>query len=135
MYAFTDVAESYSDKICLSCTNAFQEITSHEVIINVRGKCEASLSITNRVNNLDVEYAPSTDAKFTFATDWSTVFVNQQPTFCKVNSCVLKDRKCISDYSGDRLSMSSSSPYQIQYVKNIENGYQEEICIQCSNGF
>jgi hypothetical protein len=64
---------------------------------------------------------------------WGTYFSNSNPNFCGISQCSLYEDDCTTAMS-DPISMDSSSPWDMKARKDIDAGYTQIICIECSNG-
>jgi len=49
-------------------------------------------------------------------------------------TCSLKNKGCVTTYSGTQLSMSSSMPFALTANNNVPLGYSETVCAYCTSG-
>ena len=66
---------------------------------------------------------------------YSTYFTVVEPgiTTCPLTSCKLKTPGCTALYSGNKLTIGTSTPWTVTAVQNVVNGYIEAFCIDCTN--
>ena len=71
----------------------------------------------------------------TLSLDLDTLFVNSDKTNCPILACSIKQEGCGLQYTGNKvLAVKESGTYEIRARQNIEEGYQETVCISCTNG-
>jgi len=80
-----------------------------------------------------LNYKPG-DAFHTLSFNWKKVFYNSDSSNCPVSSCKLLQKGCSGEYAGTNLKFEKVAPFDIKAKKNVEKGYDETVCISCTNG-
>lgn len=52
---------------------------------------------------------------------------------CPVTECKLMKPGCKLAYDGENIEMSSTSPFNLATKVNLNEGFDEKVCIVCSN--
>jgi len=65
---------------------------------------------------------------------WTDFMQNSDATNCGITSCLIKRPACNAAYVPGELSIAGSSPWAITANQNIQAGYTETICVECTNG-
>jgi hypothetical protein len=62
------------------------------------------------------------------------MFINLDSKNCPVTSCALMQKGCASAYTQGAVSVSASPAFELRAIKNKVSGYDQTICLKCSNG-
>ena len=62
---------------------------------------------------------------------WTTLFKNDDVDECPFTQCTLKTSNCKDQYSGSTFSITESTPWLISANRQILDGYEESVCVDC----
>ena len=132
----------FNDKLCIECTNGNakyprQTIQYDNYRISQPAKCHSDLTLA------DKEFKPvvinydglQNQVGKTIAPSFTSFFKNDDAEHCPVRSCVLLNKGCLTKYTKANIKMSSTTPWTISVGDDVQNGYTDETCVQCTNGW
>ena len=119
-----------AEKACLKCSN--ENDFSIEKVFEIKLNCSSYWSLNTAIS---IPSIPFGEAFQVFLADSTTLVTNSQPSLtpCAISQCTLQAADCTSAYSGSKLTMSSSSPFEVTGVGNEKYGWTEQACIKCVN--
>lgn len=134
IYASRSTVDGYKETFCVSCSNGFQEMVSHEITVTLWSKCLYKLK--DKVDAISIQNLSysSKESTVKVGSGVSSFFKNVDVDSCPVKSCDLMDEDCSKFYTGNNIILDRSTPFQMTAKVNIGLGYFETICLQCSNG-
>ena len=122
----------YTESICIKCQNSDQTITQDNFSVTQRSKCLTTLSAAQN---------PLGDQSFSYdsqpaevGSGYTSFFANSDEVNCPVTMCALKQQGCQASYEDGRVTVGSTSPFVIQTVRNIKSGFEDRVCVECTNG-
>jgi hypothetical protein len=78
--------------------------------------------------------------KYNIRKEWVTVgnglesfFDNIETDKCALTNCFLRQQGCGPRYTGDKIEMDTARPWSIKAKVNIKKGYDETVCVECTN--
>jgi hypothetical protein len=60
-------------------------------------------------------------------------FANIETDKCALTNCFMRVEGCGARYTGDNIKMSTSRPWSIAARVDIRRGYDETVCVECTN--
>ena len=64
--------------------------------------------------------------------DWATFFT-KAGAGCAVTSCIVMAAGCTAAYTGNKFTLTLTTPFAINAKKDVAGGYSETVCIKCTN--
>ena len=136
-----NILAGYDVTVCIECTNGVDTITLKNYRINqVINTCSADLSAaTSAPSNPTLTYNGTTITE-TVASSYTVFFASANGMgTCPISSCIIKAEGCSLSYASvypvGRTSIATSTPWAVTSFKNVNNGYIERVCVECTNGF
>ena len=99
----------YSENICYQCSNGKMTTSTDNIKVTHKANCANVLSGTNTISN-EVTYQEDGVVK-NIGSGYSSFFSNTKPNLCKVSKCILKNKGCKENYTGNLLSLDQTFPF------------------------
>ena len=122
----------YTESICIKCQNSDQTITQDNFTVTQRSKCLTTLS--DAQNPLGDQAFSYDSQPASIGSGYTSFFANSDVVNCPVTMCSLRQQGCEASYEDGRVTIGSTSPFVIQTVRNVKSGFEDEVCVECTNG-
>ena len=96
--------------------------------------CFSSLTAKQKtVGHLQLKFNPRKEYASIGENALTSFFDNTETDKCALTDCYLRNQGCVGRYNGDKVIMEKGRPWAITAKVNIKKGYDETVCVECTN--